>query len=123
MTDASIAMKAPTMTPSDRKLHLHKLYLRYAKYHEVGEHLDALIANAKACREGGGFNQRFVHPVAVEQFLDKHISLSTMARENGKQIAGLKQTLDKEGIKPIFEPTGKIARFYRRSDVQRLGLA
>lgn len=68
-------------------------------------------------------NQRFVHPVAVEQFLEKHISLSTMARENGKQIAGLKQTLDKEGIKPIFEPTGKIARFYRRSDVQRLGLA
>ncbi len=68
-------------------------------------------------------NQRFVHPVAVEQFLEKHISLSTMARENGKQIAGLKQTLDKEGIKPIFEPTGKIARFYRRSEVQRLGLA
>lgn len=68
-------------------------------------------------------NQRFVHPVAVEQFLEKHISLSTMARENGKEIAGLKQTLDKEGIKPIFEPTGKIARFYRRSDVQRLGLA
>ncbi|WP_157784522.1 TniQ family protein [Sinorhizobium fredii] len=67
--------------------------------------------------------QRFVHPVAVEAFLARHISLSAMARENGKQIAGLKQTLDKEGIKPIFEPTGKIARFYRRSDVRRLGLA
>lgn len=68
-------------------------------------------------------NQRFVHPGAVEQFLEKHVSLSTMARENGKQIASLKHALDKEGIKPIFEPTGKIARFYRRSDVQRLGLA
>jgi hypothetical protein len=68
-------------------------------------------------------SQRFVHPVAVDAFLAKYISLSAMARENGKQIAGLKQTLDKEGINPIFEPTGKIARFYRRSDVRRLGLA
>ncbi|WP_312356874.1 TniQ family protein [Agrobacterium sp.] len=68
-------------------------------------------------------NQRFVHSVDVEQFLEKHISLSAMARENSVQIAGLKHMLDKEGIKPIFEPTGKIARFYRRSDVQRLGLA
>mgnify|MGYP000025792126 CR=1 FL=1 len=68
-------------------------------------------------------HQRFVHPLDVEGFVSKHVSLSAMARENGRQIASLKKALDKEGIKPIFEPTGKIARFYRRSDVRRLGLA
>ncbi|HZG29227.1 MAG TPA: TniQ family protein [Ensifer sp.] len=68
-------------------------------------------------------NQRFVHPSALKQFLDEHISLSALARENGKQIAALKRILDEKGIEPIFEPTGKIARFYRRADVQRLGFA
>lgn len=67
--------------------------------------------------------QRVVHPAAVKEFLAKHISLSMMARENGKPLAQIKQLLDKNDISPIFEPTGKIARFYRRADVQRLGLA
>lgn len=99
MTDASIAMKAPTMLPSDRKLHLHKLYLRYAKYHEVGEHLDALIANAKACREGGGFKERALFVIG-----ESNTGKSRMLEELFREKASFQPYQDEEGewVRPLI---------------------
>ncbi|WP_165215713.1 TniB family NTP-binding protein [Affinirhizobium pseudoryzae] len=99
MTDASIAMKVPTMTPSDRKLHLHKLYLRYAKFHEVGEHLDALIANAKACREGGGFKERALFVIG-----ESNTGKSRMLEELFREKASFQPYRDEEGewVRPLI---------------------
>lgn len=99
MTDASIAMNVPTMTPSDRKLHLHKLYLRYAKYHEVSKHIDDLIANARACREGGGFKERALFLIG-----ESNTGKSRMLEELFREKPSFQPYQDEEGewVRPLI---------------------
>ncbi len=61
--------------------------------------------------------QTFVEPSAVDQFLNKYVSLSILARERHYQIAFLRDVIEEKGIRPIFEPKGKVARFYRKTEI------
>lgn len=99
MTDASIAMSAPNVSKSDRKLHLQKLYLRYAKYHEVSEHLDGMIRNAKACREGGGFKERALFVIG-----ESNTGKSRMLEELFREKANFQPYQDEEGewVRPMI---------------------
>ncbi|MGO7156589.1 TniQ family protein [Rhizobium leguminosarum] len=63
--------------------------------------------------------QSFVHQSAIEAFLEDHRSLYRIASGWRKNIAWMKDELDKNGLKPIFETSGKIARYYRIEDLER----
>jgi hypothetical protein len=63
--------------------------------------------------------QSFVHRDTVKAFLDSHRSLHMIARGWRRNIAWMKDELDQNGMKPIFETSGKIARYYRKEDLAR----
>jgi hypothetical protein len=64
--------------------------------------------------------QRYVDTGAVKHFLGKYVSLSIIARERHYQIAFLRDLIEAKGVRPIFEPANKIARFYRRAEISGL---
>ncbi|WP_157952752.1 TniQ family protein [Agrobacterium pusense] len=66
--------------------------------------------------------QSFIHRDTVDAFLDSHRSLHMIARGWRRNIAWMKDELDQNGMKPIFETTGKIARYYRKEDLARASL-
>ncbi len=66
--------------------------------------------------------QSFVHRDTVKAFLDSHRSLHMIARGWRRNIAWMKDELDQNGMKPIFETSGKIARYYRKEDLARASL-
>lgn len=63
--------------------------------------------------------QAFVHRSSVAAFLRDHRSLHRIASGWRRNIAWMKSELDENGLKPIFETTGKIARYYRTEDLAR----
>lgn len=75
-----------------------------------------------------GFNpsirrtQKYFDAQSVQEFIDEHISLTQYAQQTGKFGATLRMELSKLGVEPIYEPTARNARFYRKRDLQKLGL-
>lgn len=63
--------------------------------------------------------QSFVHRSSIEAFLENHRSLHRIASGWRRNIAWMKDELDENGLRPIFETTGKIARYYRTEDLAR----
>ncbi|TCS06960.1 TniQ family protein [Rhizobium sp. BK418] len=63
--------------------------------------------------------QAFVRRSSVAAFLRDHRSLHRIASGWRRNIAWMKSELDENGLKPIFETTGKIARYYRTEDLAR----
>lgn len=61
--------------------------------------------------------QPFVHRGAVDTFLETHMSLHQIARRWHRNIAGMRSELEKHGLKPVLETSGKIARYYRKVDL------
>lgn len=66
--------------------------------------------------------QRFIHRDNVDAFLVSHRSLHRIARGWRRNIALMKNELDQHGLKPIFETSGKIARYYRKEDLAMASL-
>ncbi|MBB4010258.1 TniQ family protein [Allorhizobium taibaishanense] len=75
-----------------------------------------------------GFNpsirrtQKYFVAQSVQDFIDKHISLTQYAQQSGRFGAALRMELSKLGIEPVYEPTARNARFYRKRDLEKLGL-
>jgi hypothetical protein len=63
--------------------------------------------------------QSFVHRSSIEAFLENHRSLHRIASGWRRNIAWMKDELDENGLRPIFQTTGKIARYYRTEDLAR----
>jgi hypothetical protein len=74
-----------------------------------------------------GFNpsihrtQKYFDAKSVQEFIDAHISLTQYAQQTGRFGAALRMELSELGIEPIYEPTARNARFYRKRDLQKLG--
>ncbi|SCX03850.1 DNA binding domain, excisionase family [Agrobacterium sp. DSM 25558] len=66
--------------------------------------------------------QAFVHRSTVDWFLDSHLSLYGIARGWRRNIARMKGELDKNGMKPVFEASGKIATYYRKKELSEASL-
>ncbi|MGV2049324.1 TniQ family protein [Agrobacterium sp. 22-209-1] len=66
--------------------------------------------------------QSFIHRDTVDAFLENHRSLHRVASGWRRNIAWMKDELDQNGMKPIFETSGKIARYYRKEDLARVSL-
>lgn len=63
--------------------------------------------------------QPFVHRDSVDAFLENHRSLHRIASGWRRNIAWMKDELDQNDMKPIFETSGKIARYYRIEDLEK----
>lgn len=59
----------------------------------------------------------FVERASLDQFEDGHLSLSSIVKSYGSHRKAIKAELDRLGIRPIFEPEGKVARFYKKADL------
>ncbi len=68
-----------------------------------------------------GRTVKLVERQSLLEFMEDHASLSEIAKCRHGFRAAIKAELDAAGIAPIFEPTGFIARFYRRSDLTKIG--
>lgn len=66
--------------------------------------------------------QPYVHRESIDTFLDSHRSLHRIARGWRRNIGVMKDELDRNGMRPIFETSGKIARYYRKEDLARAAL-
>jgi hypothetical protein len=64
--------------------------------------------------------QKYVSTQSVEDFADKYISLTHYASHLNMFGATLRVKLDAIGVRPIYEPTARNARYYRRSDLEGL---
>jgi hypothetical protein len=65
-------------------------------------------------------DQRYIVKASVEAFHANHISIAELGERMGVSPRKLMPRLDDEGILAIYEPTGRAARFYKRTDVQKL---
>ncbi len=61
--------------------------------------------------------QPYVLKSDIEAFMGAHLSLRRLARGWGLNVVTMKSQLEGAGVKPIFEPSGLVARFYRRPDL------
>lgn len=61
--------------------------------------------------------QQYVLANSVDAFIAEHICLALLSDRVGVFPGILRQNLEAEGVSPIYEPTGRNSRFYRRSDV------
>ncbi|MCZ7894699.1 TniQ family protein [Agrobacterium salinitolerans] len=64
---------------------------------------------------------KFIERQSLAEFQEVYVSLTEIAKSRQGYRAAIKAELDKAGISPIFEPEGFIARFYRRSEITRIG--
>lgn len=71
-------------------------------------------------RETGG-TVKLIERRSLEEFCEVYSSLSEIAKSRQGFRAAIKAQLDAAGVTPIFEPTGFIARFYRKSDLTQIG--
>ena len=75
----------------------------------------------RTIRRETGQDVKFVERQSLAEFQDVYISLTEIAKSRQGYRAAIKAELDQAGISPIFEPEGFIARFYRRSEITRIG--
>lgn len=59
---------------------------------------------------------------SVESFMEQHISLAHLAVRRGMFAVTVRDKLADLGVKPIYEPTGRNSRYYRKQDVLNLVL-
>lgn len=71
-------------------------------------------------RETGG-TVKLIERRSLEEFGEVYSSLSDIAKSRQGFRAAIKAELEAAGVTPIFEPTGFIARFYRKSDLTQIG--
>ncbi len=67
-------------------------------------------------------SQPYVLKNHVEAFLNGHRSLRSLARGWGLNVVSMKEKLDRNGVAPIFETSGFIARYYQKEDLARASL-
>ncbi|KXG87572.1 TniQ family protein [Agrobacterium bohemicum] len=77
--------------------------------------------HVRSARRETGKTVKLVERQSVLDFERYYVSLSQIARSRQGYRATIKNELDLAGIAPIFEPTGFIARFYRKSDLSQIG--
>ncbi|MCZ7861674.1 hypothetical protein O9X98_09690 [Agrobacterium salinitolerans] len=75
----------------------------------------------RTLRRETGRRVKFIERQSLSEFHATYVSLTEIAQSRKGYRAAIKAELDKAGIAPIFEPEGFIARFYRRSDLARVG--
>lgn len=61
--------------------------------------------------------QQYILAASVDAFIAEHICLALLSDRAGVFPGILRQKLEAEGVRPIYEPTGRNSRFYRRPDV------
>lgn len=76
-------------------------------------HLESAIARNPVNR----CPQRVVYPAALARFQNEFISLHSLAKERGLHFLVLKESLEKVGVQPAFDPDEVFATLYRRSDL------
>lgn len=57
---------------------------------------------------------------SLEEFNEVYSSLSDIAKSRQGFRALIKAEIEAAGVSPIFEPSGFIARFYRKSDLTQV---
>ncbi|URK88551.1 hypothetical protein LP421_15935 [Rhizobium sp. RCAM05350] len=67
-------------------------------------------------------SQPFVHRDSIKAFLNNHRSLHKIASGWRRNIAYMRDELERNGMEPIFETSGKIARYYRKEDLAKARL-
>lgn len=70
-------------------------------------------------QKGGTVN--LIERRSLDEFGEVYSSLSDIAKARQGFRAAIKAELEAAGVTPIFEPTGFIARFYRKSDLTQIG--
>ncbi len=75
----------------------------------------------RTLRRETGRTVKFIERQSLSEFHATYVSLTEIAQSRKGYRAAIKAELDKAGIAPIFEPEGFIARFYRRSEITRIG--
>lgn len=75
----------------------------------------------RTLRRETGRTMKFIERQSLAEFQEVYVSLTEIAKSRQGYRAAIKAELDKTGISPIFEPEGFIARFYRRSEITRIG--
>lgn len=76
----------------------------------------------RTIRRETGRKVKFIERQSLAEFQAAHVSLTEMAKSRQGYRAAIKVELENAGLAPIFEPEGFIARFYRRSDLIRVGI-
>lgn len=61
--------------------------------------------------------QLYILADSVDAFIAEHICLALLSDRAGVFPGILRQKLEAEGVRPIYEPSGRNSRFYRRPDV------
>ncbi len=87
----------------------------------IAELIEHGYLHVQVQRRETGRHVRFVGRQSFTEFDAEYLSLSAIAKSRKGFRAVIKSELDALGILPIYEPTGFNARFYRRSDLDRVG--
>lgn len=75
-----------------------------------------------------GFNPKtrrahyYICSKSVDSFLEKYISLAHLADRIGMFAVTVRDKLADQGVKSLFEPTGRNSRYYLKKDVLGLDL-
>ncbi len=73
-------------------------------------------------RRETGRDVKFVERQSLAEFQASYASLTEIAKSRQGYRAAIKVELENAGLAPIFEPEGFIARFYRRSELDKAGI-
>lgn len=65
-------------------------------------------------------NQSFITLASVEKFKTEHISIADLAVQLETHPIAVERMLSKNGVQPIYEREGRVARFYKRSELASL---
>ena len=83
--------------------------------------IDRGYLRVQSFRRETGHTVRLIERRSVKEFGEVYASLSDIAKSRQGFRAKIKGELDAAGVAPIFEPTGFIAHFYRKTDLTQIG--
>jgi DNA-binding transcriptional MerR regulator len=66
--------------------------------------------------------QSYIRLASVEKFAETHISIADLAAQLETHPAVIEKMLSKNGIAPIYEQEGRVARFYQQSELAPLNM-
>ncbi|MGO7981435.1 TniQ family protein [Rhizobium johnstonii] len=66
--------------------------------------------------------QSYISLASVEKFAETHISIADLAAQLETHPAVIEKMLSKNGIAPIYEQEGRVARFYQQSELAPLNM-
>lgn len=87
----------------------------------VSELIDRGYLRAQSFHRVASKAVKLIERQSVAEFGETYASLSDIAKSRQGFRAAIKAELDAAGVTPIFEPTGFIARFYRKTDLTKIG--